>query len=126
MPEVDGFDVVERLRADPLVADVPIVVLTSKEMTPGDQERLAGRISFLHQKGTSDRRLWSSSARLAAADCPARGDDVTAGSHPHRRGQPAEPEARAGHPQPRRLRKVEADNAETVWRWRGRIGPIWF
>jgi len=35
-----------------LVADVPIVVLTSKEMTPADQERLAGRISFLAQKGT--------------------------------------------------------------------------
>ena len=52
MPEVDGFEVVERLRADPLVADVPIVVLTSKEMTPVDQERLAGRISFLAQKGT--------------------------------------------------------------------------
>jgi CheY-like chemotaxis protein len=52
MPEVDGFEVVERLRADPLVADVPIVVLTSKEMTPVDQERLAGRISLLAQKGT--------------------------------------------------------------------------
>jgi CheY-like chemotaxis protein len=52
MPEVDGFEVVERLRADPLVADVPIVVLTSKEMTPADQQRLAGRISFLAQKGT--------------------------------------------------------------------------
>jgi CheY-like chemotaxis protein/anti-sigma regulatory factor (Ser/Thr protein kinase) len=52
MPEVDGFEVVERLRADPLVADVPIVVLTSKEMTPVDQERLAGRISALAQKGT--------------------------------------------------------------------------
>jgi CheY-like chemotaxis protein len=52
MPEVDGFEVVERLRADPVVADVPIVVLTSKEMAPVDQERLAGRISFLAQKGT--------------------------------------------------------------------------
>jgi signal transduction histidine kinase/CheY-like chemotaxis protein len=52
MPEVDGFEVVERLRADPLLADVPIVVLTSKEMTPADQERLTGRISFLAQKGT--------------------------------------------------------------------------
>ncbi|MFN2629120.1 MAG: response regulator [Gaiellaceae bacterium] len=52
MPDVDGFEVVERLRADPLVADVPIVVLTSKDMIPADQERLAGRISFLAQKGT--------------------------------------------------------------------------
>ena len=34
MPDVDGFAVVERLRADPRVGDVPIVVLTSKDMTP--------------------------------------------------------------------------------------------
>ena len=52
MPDVDGFEVVERLHADPLVADVPIVVLTSKEITPADHERLTGRISYLAQKGS--------------------------------------------------------------------------
>jgi CheY-like chemotaxis protein len=52
MPDVDGFEVVERLRADPDVADVPIVVLTSKDMTAADHERLSGRISLLAQKGT--------------------------------------------------------------------------
>jgi CheY-like chemotaxis protein len=52
MPGVDGFAVVEQLRADPLVKDVPIVVLTSKQMTRADHERLAGRISFLAEKGT--------------------------------------------------------------------------
>jgi signal transduction histidine kinase/CheY-like chemotaxis protein len=51
MPDVDGFSVVERLRADPVVANVPIVVLTSKDMTPADHRRLAGQISFLAQKG---------------------------------------------------------------------------
>jgi signal transduction histidine kinase/CheY-like chemotaxis protein len=52
MPDVDGFDVVERLRADPLVDDVPIVVLTSKEMTRADHDRLAGQISYIAQKGS--------------------------------------------------------------------------
>jgi CheY-like chemotaxis protein len=52
MPDVDGFEVVEQLRADPLVGDVPILVLTSKEMTRADHERLAGQISHLAQKGT--------------------------------------------------------------------------
>jgi len=52
MPDVDGFEVVERLRADPRVADVPIVVLTSKDMTAADCERLSGRISVLARKGT--------------------------------------------------------------------------
>jgi signal transduction histidine kinase/DNA-binding response OmpR family regulator len=52
MPGLDGFAVIEQLRADPLVGDVPVVVLTSKEMTRADRERLAGQISFLAQKGS--------------------------------------------------------------------------
>jgi CheY-like chemotaxis protein len=55
MPDVDGFAVVERLRADDATADVPIVVLTAKEMTAADRERLAGRISYLAKKGSFDR-----------------------------------------------------------------------
>jgi CheY-like chemotaxis protein len=52
MPDVDGFAVVEQLRASASVADVPIVVLTAKDMTTPDHDRLAGQISFLAQKGT--------------------------------------------------------------------------
>ena len=52
MPDVDGFDVVERLRADPAVDDVPILVLTSKDMTPADHDRLADQISYIAQKGS--------------------------------------------------------------------------
>jgi CheY-like chemotaxis protein/anti-sigma regulatory factor (Ser/Thr protein kinase) len=52
MPGTDGFAVVERLRADPDLAGVPIVVLTSKDMTADDRARLNGRISFLARKGT--------------------------------------------------------------------------
>ena len=55
MPDVDGFAVVERLRADPTTADVQIVVLTSKEMTRVDRERLAGQISYLAEKGAFGR-----------------------------------------------------------------------
>jgi len=51
MPGVDGFAVVDQLRADPLVSDVPIVVLTSKDVTRADQDRLNGRITALARKG---------------------------------------------------------------------------
>jgi signal transduction histidine kinase/CheY-like chemotaxis protein len=55
MPNVDGFAVVERLRAGPTTADIPIVVLTSKTMTREDKQRLNGQISFLAKKGEFDR-----------------------------------------------------------------------
>jgi signal transduction histidine kinase/CheY-like chemotaxis protein len=51
MPGVDGFAVIDRLRADPATAHVPIVVLTAKEMTSEDRDRLAGQIDYLAQKG---------------------------------------------------------------------------
>jgi CheY-like chemotaxis protein len=55
MPEVDGFAVVERLRADPATAETPIVILTAKAMTSADKRRLNGQISFLANKGEFDR-----------------------------------------------------------------------
>jgi signal transduction histidine kinase/DNA-binding response OmpR family regulator len=72
MPDVDGFAVVEQLRADPLVGDVPIVVLTSKEMTAADHERLSGQISYLAQKGTvPSTELVEFVGRAAASHGPA-------------------------------------------------------
>jgi CheY-like chemotaxis protein len=55
MPDMNGFEVVEKLRAEPATADVPIVVLTHKEMTRADRDRLAGRIDHVAQKGELDR-----------------------------------------------------------------------
>ena len=51
MPDMDGFTVVERLRADPATAAIPIVILTSKTMTTDDKARLNGHISYLAEKG---------------------------------------------------------------------------
>ena len=53
--KVDGFEVVDRLRSDPVVADIPIVVLTARHVTAADHERLTGRISFLARKGEFGR-----------------------------------------------------------------------
>jgi signal transduction histidine kinase len=55
MPDMDGFAVVEMLRAEPATADVPIVVLTHKEMTRADRDRLGDRINHLAQKGELNR-----------------------------------------------------------------------
>ena len=55
MPGVDGFAVVERLRADPSTASMPIVILTSKTMTREEKERLNGQISYLAHKAEFNR-----------------------------------------------------------------------
>ncbi|HEY9063781.1 MAG TPA: response regulator [Burkholderiaceae bacterium] len=44
MPEVSGFDVVEALKASPATAQIPIIVVTARELTRHDRERLNGRV----------------------------------------------------------------------------------
>ena len=51
MDGMDGFEVASRLKDDPATIDVPIVVLTAKDMHREDRERLHGRIEALVKKG---------------------------------------------------------------------------
>jgi signal transduction histidine kinase/DNA-binding response OmpR family regulator len=52
MPETDGFEVVERLRADPSTAEIPIVILTAKTIAPEERERLAAHVAHLAAKAS--------------------------------------------------------------------------
>jgi threonine synthase len=52
MPGMDGFEVLEALKANEAVSDVPVIVLTAKELTAAEQERLSGQIEMLMQKGS--------------------------------------------------------------------------
>jgi signal transduction histidine kinase/CheY-like chemotaxis protein len=58
MPEVDGFTVVERLRADLVTAAIPIVILTSKHLTLEEKQRLNGKIAYLARKGDFSREAF--------------------------------------------------------------------
>jgi threonine synthase len=51
MPEMDGFSVLERLQADPNTKDIPVIVVTAKELTSAEKDRLNGHIQKLMQKG---------------------------------------------------------------------------
>jgi CheY-like chemotaxis protein len=53
MPEVSGFDVVEALRADPATRQMPIMVLTAKDLTSADKRHLNGRVSTILRRGST-------------------------------------------------------------------------
>jgi threonine synthase len=51
MPEMDGFAVIEALRARQETASIPVIVATAKELTSEEKNRLNGQIQSLMQKG---------------------------------------------------------------------------
>lgn len=52
MPDMDGFAVIDQLKADPKLKDIPVIVITAKELNLKDRERLQGQIQMLLQKGS--------------------------------------------------------------------------
>jgi len=51
MPGMDGFQVLEALEEDKELHDVPVVVITAKELTSSEKKRLEGQIQMLLEKG---------------------------------------------------------------------------
>jgi CheY-like chemotaxis protein/anti-sigma regulatory factor (Ser/Thr protein kinase) len=51
MPEMDGFDFVTAARENAAWRSLPIVVITAKDLTPEDHERLNGYVTRVLQKG---------------------------------------------------------------------------
>jgi threonine synthase len=51
MPEMDGFAVMDVLKADQETAHIPVIVATAKELTPEEKGRLGTQIQTLMQKG---------------------------------------------------------------------------
>jgi threonine synthase len=52
MPDVDGFEVLETIRADGELAETRIIVITAKSLTASERRRLSGQIELLLQKGS--------------------------------------------------------------------------
>jgi len=52
MPGIDGFGLVEELKLDPRTRDIPVVVVSAKDITPDERKRLNGHIEAVYQKGS--------------------------------------------------------------------------
>jgi len=51
MPDVDGFAVVREMKADPDLTDIPIIVVSAKELTVRERQELERDVALLLQKG---------------------------------------------------------------------------
>ena len=55
MPEVSGFEVVAELKSDAHTRDIPILIMTAKEMTAAEKNQLSGQVTAILAKGSSVR-----------------------------------------------------------------------
>ena len=55
MPEMNGFEFLNELRKQPAWKDVPVVILTSKDLTPAERTHLSGQVEAIIQKGAYGR-----------------------------------------------------------------------
>jgi HAMP domain-containing protein/CheY-like chemotaxis protein/signal transduction histidine kinase len=63
LPDISGFDVLEQLRDDPRLADLPVVVFTGKELSPEEDARLHALARSVVVKGVeSPERLLDETA----------------------------------------------------------------
>ncbi|HJR80448.1 MAG TPA: pyridoxal-phosphate dependent enzyme [Anaerolineales bacterium] len=52
MPGIDGFGLVEELKLDPRTKEIPVVVVSAKDITIEERKRLNGHIEAVYQKGS--------------------------------------------------------------------------
>ena len=57
MPKMDGFEFMDELRSRPAWQDIPVVVITAKDLTEQDRDRLNGGVERIIQKSDRDEML---------------------------------------------------------------------
>jgi len=67
MPEMDGFEFLDRLRKQPETAEIPVVVATAKELTVAERSLLERSVHRVLQKGTYELEELLSLVRNAVA-----------------------------------------------------------
>ncbi len=65
MPDMDGFDTLAHLKADPETAHIPVIILTSKLLDEGERQYLNARALAVLSKETTSRETLASNIRDA-------------------------------------------------------------
>ena len=57
MPEMDGFELVHRLKQHEQLSSIPIIILTAKSITNQERQKLNGGVSKIFEKGSYQRSV---------------------------------------------------------------------
>jgi signal transduction histidine kinase/CheY-like chemotaxis protein/HAMP domain-containing protein len=72
MPEMDGFEVLDALAAHADWREIPVIVITAKQLSPGERERLLRQAQKVIEKGTASRLDIASAISEAVRRRPTR------------------------------------------------------
>jgi adenylate cyclase len=72
MPEMDGFEVLDALAAHAKWREIPVIVITAKQLTTAERERLLGQAQKVIAKGTASRLDIAAAISEAVRRRPAR------------------------------------------------------
>jgi CheY-like chemotaxis protein len=67
MPELDGFGFLDAVRQEAATASIPVVVLTAKDLTEADRDRLNGGVARVVQKDAAGAEALVAQLRTAIA-----------------------------------------------------------
>ena len=67
MPVMDGFDFLAELRAKPEWQQIPVIVVTAKDLTKDDRDRLAGKEEVLEKNAYTREQLLQRVSEAVAA-----------------------------------------------------------
>jgi CheY-like chemotaxis protein len=56
LPDMDGFEVLDTLRRDPVVCDIPVVITSARELTEAEMRQLDAQTHALLSKSSLDRQ----------------------------------------------------------------------
>jgi CheY-like chemotaxis protein len=72
MPEMDGFEVLDALAANEEWREIPVIVITAKELTAAERERLLRQAQKVIEKGSASRLDIAAAISAAVRRRPAR------------------------------------------------------
>jgi signal transduction histidine kinase/CheY-like chemotaxis protein/HAMP domain-containing protein len=73
MPVMDGFDFLIEMRANPEWQDIPVIVLTAKDLTEEDRRILSGRVEQIVEKGACTQEQMIGLIHKAIDQAPSAG-----------------------------------------------------